>query len=246
MEIKLSCDELIATAPTVGFIFIPGILFADAPAKGKPLTPYEAFHCLCAKVNHTDKNFPKKGKWVTCKRGESIRSMQTWAGHFGWTVEEVQKFFIELLILGYLERPEKAISPDHIRIRHFEKLTGKDLLIEGAQGQEKKSITRKGNNPNNGAAGAQMVPGGGTPPPKPAPATAEMSEQERMFNEFMKIYHEVTNMPRLGQGKARRIWYTLTPEKQDEAIDMIEEYYDNLTDKKYCRRAASYLENEIE
>ena len=246
MNIKLTCDELIASAPTVGFIIVPGILFADTFVKREPLTGYEAFHCLCSKVNHTDKQFQKKGKWVTCKRGESIRSMQTWAGHFGWEVEKVQTFFIELLVLGYLERPGNAISPDHIRIRHYEILTGKQPVMEELPEQEKKSIIRRGNNPNNGAAGAQMAPVDGMPPTKPAPAATATDEQERMFNEFMKAYHEITKMPRLGQGKARRIWYTLSPEKQDEAIDMIEEYYDNLPDKKYCRRAASYLENEID
>lgn len=251
MKIKLSFDELIESAPVMGFIFTPLALFADASRKEEPLTEYEAWHLLCTKVNYADRHFKQQGKWVTCKRGESIQSTMTWAQLFGWTTQEVQAYFVKLLKLGYLERPEKAISPNHIRVRCYEKLTGKQRLV-----QEEKSAPYKGDRPDDGAAGTPVTPQGNTPPVLPILAgntgnaeDAEDAENEaeadRIYNEFFRAYHEITKMPRLGRGKARRIWDTMTPEKQDQAIDMIEEYYNSLPDKKYCRRAASYLEEEI-
>ena len=89
------------------------------------LTRFEAFMVLIAQVNFTDKKFKRDGVWVTCRKGESIKSLETWSKEFRWEEGEIRRFFEEMLEEGVLEVIDHPICEDHIRVANYDKLTGR-------------------------------------------------------------------------------------------------------------------------
>jgi hypothetical protein len=74
-------------------------------------------------------------------------------------------------------------------------------------------------------------------------AQTEKVEKRTLFDDFWEIYHTVTGMIPSEKMRARLAWNRLSDALQDKAIEGIKNYYDALTLKKYCRKAATYLEN---
>lgn len=61
------------------------------------------------------------------------------------------------------------------------------------------------------------------------------------FGAFWKKYHEVTQKQRINIGRARREWKKLSARERNTALAKVDEYYDNLTNTKFCMQAATYL-----
>jgi hypothetical protein len=74
---------------------------------------------------------------------------------------------------------------------------------------------------------------------EPAPV-----EERSLFDDFWEHYHKVTRMKPSERTRARAAWDKLTEEQQDRAIEGVEAYYEGLNLKMYCRKAATYLENQ--
>ena len=70
------------------------------------------------------------------------------------------------------------------------------------------------------------------------------SEKGITFEEFWDLYHTITHLPKTDNKPARSKWNRLTKGKKKLAIDNIRAYYDSLSDKKYCKKARTYLEDE--
>jgi hypothetical protein len=70
------------------------------------------------------------------------------------------------------------------------------------------------------------------------------SEKGITFEEFWDLYHTVTHLPKTDNKPARSKWNRLTKGKKKLAIDNIRAYYDSLSDKRYCKKARTYLEDE--
>lgn len=66
----------------------------------------------------------------------------------------------------------------------------------------------------------------------------------RYFDAFLEKFHEITRKPKTNIGRARREWKKLSVNERCLSLNHIDEYYDNLTDIKYCMQAASYLSNK--
>ena len=50
--------------------------------------------------------------------------------------------------------------------------------------------------------------------------------------------------PKTNIGRARREWKKLSPHERSLSLKNIDEYYDNLTDTKYCMQASTYLSDK--
>ncbi|PWE00029.1 hypothetical protein [Marinilabilia rubra] len=61
-----------------------------------PFTKREAWIHLLLTVNHKDMDVPIGDTIFTCKRGQSIRSLNTYAKDFNWTKSKVNRFFKQL------------------------------------------------------------------------------------------------------------------------------------------------------
>lgn len=61
------------------------------------------------------------------------------------------------------------------------------------------------------------------------------------FNTFWELYHSVTNLPKTDKDSSEKHWNKLKKSEQQKALDNIKSYYDSLNDKKYCKKARTYL-----
>ncbi|MEL5896019.1 hypothetical protein AAE250_21310 [Bacteroides sp. GD17] len=78
--------------------------------------------------------------------------------------------------------------------------------------------------------------------PSSRPGTARTKDAPGQdFATFWQKYYDVTEYPKINIGRARREWKKLSPQEKLLAIERIDEYYDHLSNLKYCKQAASYL-----
>lgn len=61
------------------------------------------------------------------------------------------------------------------------------------------------------------------------------------FEVFWKNYHEITGLPKTDREAAQKYWKKLTNKETIQANSNIENYYNSLKDKKYCKKARTYL-----
>lgn len=72
----------------------------------------------------------------------------------------------------------------------------------------------------------------------------ESSTSTITFDEFWENYHRITGLPKTDKEAAKTKWKRLSNKERNKADENIQAYYDNLNDKKYCRKARTYLENK--
>lgn len=61
--------------------------------ENRPHTRREAWEDILLMVNHTEVDVLVGGKRIICGRGQSIRSLDSWAKHFNWSKSKVKRFF---------------------------------------------------------------------------------------------------------------------------------------------------------
>ena len=64
------------------------------------------------------------------------------------------------------------------------------------------------------------------------------------FDTFWNKWHEVTNKPKTDRSAAEKKWKGLTNKEKQKALDNIENYFESLDNKKYCKKARTYLEDK--
>ena len=72
----------------------------------------------------------------------------------------------------------------------------------------------------------------------------ESSTSTITFDEFWENYHRITGLPKTDKEAAKTKWKRLSNKERNKADENIQAYYDSLNDKKYCRKARTYLENK--
>ena len=98
---------------------------------------------MLLEVNFTDRKVLIRNNLFECKRGESIRSLRSWANRFNTTPETVRHFFKLLQKDGMIETKNIGIST-HLKICNYDtyqdtldtKLTDTDTNITHQFGQE--------------------------------------------------------------------------------------------------------------
>ena len=61
--------------------------------KNRVKSEFEAWIIMLLEVNHAEEKVLIKNEIIICGRGESIKSLDTWAHMFGWTKSKVFRFF---------------------------------------------------------------------------------------------------------------------------------------------------------
>lgn len=64
------------------------------------------------------------------------------------------------------------------------------------------------------------------------------------FSLFWDSYHVITGMLKTDKDDAEKYWNKMSRPDQQKAIDNIQYYYDSLNDKKYCKKARTYLSDK--
>jgi DNA-dependent RNA polymerase auxiliary subunit epsilon len=72
----------------------------------------------------------------------------------------------------------------------------------------------------------------------------ESSTSTITFDEFWENYHRITGLSKTDKEAAKTKWKRLSNKERNKANENIQAYYDSLNDKKYCRKARTYLENK--
>jgi len=66
-------------------------------------------------------------------------------------------------------------------------------------------------------------------------------EKKEIFSLFWDNYHEITKLKKTDYAAAEKHWKRLTEKEKQKAIDNVQAYFDSLNDKKYCKKARTYL-----
>jgi hypothetical protein len=61
------------------------------------------------------------------------------------------------------------------------------------------------------------------------------------FEDFFNKYHEVTGLKKTDKEPARKHWSKMKVSERQEAINSIEAYWESLQNKKFCKKARTYL-----
>lgn len=64
------------------------------------------------------------------------------------------------------------------------------------------------------------------------------------FEAFWEKYYETTQKPKTNIGRARREWKKLSAHERSLSLSRIDDYYDHLTNTKFCMQPAAYLSDK--
>lgn len=64
------------------------------------------------------------------------------------------------------------------------------------------------------------------------------------FESFFDEYHKITKLNKSDKAAALKKWKTLTVSERTKALENISNYYNSLSDKKYCKKARTYLNDK--
>ncbi len=70
---------------------------------------------------------------------------------------------------------------------------------------------------------------------------SEQKKENLYFITFWDQYHLITGLSKTDKEATEKYWKKLKSDEQQKAIDNIKLYYDSLNDKKYCKKARTYL-----
>ena len=69
----------------------------------------------------------------------------------------------------------------------------------------------------------------------------KVKEINNNITKFWDSYHSITSLPKTDYQAALKYWNKLSESEQQKAIENIKPYFDSLKDKKYCKKARTYL-----
>ena len=87
--------------------------------ENRPHTKREAWEDILLYVNHKDSDVLIGNKVYTCKRGESLMSLGSWAAHFKWTRWRVKRFF-DLLASEHMIELKCDTKTTHLTVCNYE------------------------------------------------------------------------------------------------------------------------------
>jgi hypothetical protein len=61
------------------------------------------------------------------------------------------------------------------------------------------------------------------------------------FDDFWTAYHTITGLRPTDKEPARKYWKRMTIKEKNKAIEAIKPYFDSLNDKRFCKKARTYL-----
>jgi hypothetical protein len=64
------------------------------------------------------------------------------------------------------------------------------------------------------------------------------------FESFFTYYHNITKQSKTDKEASFREWKKLTKQEQMKANEKVNEYYNSLSDKKYVKKARTYLKDK--
>ncbi|MCH7963739.1 MAG: hypothetical protein IH852_07355 [Bacteroidetes bacterium] len=105
----------------------------------KPFSNGQAFIDMLLECNHKSKEVRIGNEIVYCNRGESIKSLDTWAKRWGWNKSRVRRF-LKLLEKANTIETKKARNTTYLSICNYDN-------YQGNQNENETKVKRIGNKP---------------------------------------------------------------------------------------------------
>lgn len=184
----------------------------------------KAWLTIILTVNFEDKKELIDGELIECKRGQSIYSLNSWCNIFGhnWSIQKVRTFF------KLLEKDSMIVTEG---LRKTTRLTVCNYdSYQNDQQTDNTQITHSQH-----AANRQVT------------TTKELKNDKKEKNNidsfflFWEHYHKTTGKQKTDKDSAIKYWNKLSITEQRKAYVMVKPYFDSLQDKKYCKKARTYL-----
>jgi hypothetical protein len=87
------------------------------------LSDFDAIMMILANVNYADLPIKIAGKEMTCRRGESFRSLTSWSEIFRWNISRTRRFLLKLKDMNLLEM-ENVVHTTRIRFVAYDYFVG--------------------------------------------------------------------------------------------------------------------------
>ena len=195
--------------------------------KSEPFTRGQAWVDLLLLANHENGFFYLRDHKINVGRGQVGWSQLKLAKRWKWSRSKTKKFIKDLEKEQQVAQ-QVSHSMSIITIVNYEKYQEKEQLDVQQKDNRKtterqqKDINKK-NNKND---------------------KNDKKEEEVEFNKFWESYHLTTNKPKTDKDAALKYWHKLNKTERQAAVMNIKKYYDSLDDKKYCKKARTYLSDK--
>lgn len=116
--------------------------------KNREFTKYEAWIDILLETNHSEQKVMIKEVLLTCKRGESVRSMKEWAKRWNWSKSKVKRFFDLLQSDSMIEYKNVQITT-HLTVCNYDSYQDKRNANETQTNTKRTSNEHQTNTNNN-------------------------------------------------------------------------------------------------
>jgi len=123
--------------------------------ENRPKTRREAWEDMLLLANHSGTKIPIGNELIDCKRGQSIRSLESWAKHFKWTKSKVKRFF-DLLVKDNMIETENLHKTTRITICKYDDYQNVRNRDE-TQNFENRNTGETDLNPNNKEKNKELI-----------------------------------------------------------------------------------------
>lgn len=187
--------------------------------ENRPHTKREAWEDLLLKVNHTEQSVLIGVTTIQCDRGQSVRSLDSWAKDFNWSKSRVLRFFRML---------QKCSM---IRLENVQKSTRLTICnYEDYQGERNDSETIAERQRNDNDIQTRMKR-------KKEDISCEMTQKdESSFLKFWNLYQK-----KCDRAKCEAKWKKLKPDEVKAIFQTLPSYIDSTPDVTYRKNPLTYL-----
>ena len=185
--------------------------------ENRPLTRREAWEDILLRVNYIEGESLFGNEKIICKRGQSIKSLDTWAKIFNWDKSKVKRFF-DLLQKNSMIVVENLHKTTRITVCKYED-------YQGDQNGNETHLKRKRN-----ADETEMKP------------IKEYKEEKEINNKLDFIIFWDTYNKKVGdKTKCQKIWDKLSLDTQKQIIDSLPLFISQSSDKQFQPHPLTYL-----
>ena len=191
--------------------------------KNREFTKYEAWIDILLETNHSEQKVLIKDALITCKRGESIRSMKEWAKRWNWSKSKVKRFFDLLQSDSMIEYKSVQITT-HLTVCNYDNYQDSRNATE-TQLKRKRNASETQTNTNNNVNKANNVNNG---------------NNIYTFDLFWDAYGK-----KVDRKKCESKWNNLPQKDKALILEFIPIYQAHQPEEQYRKNPYTFLNSEI-
>jgi hypothetical protein len=177
---------------------------------------------ILIEVNHTDREVLIGERVITCKRGQSLYSLETWAKR--WRVDKSKvRRFLELLKKENMIVTENVQKTTHLTVCNYASYNDK-------QHDSETKVKRKRND-------SEPIL---TPTKEGEELEKKDKKEKNSFDDFWGLYDKKVG----DKEKLEKKWFSLTDEERAAIFEHIPKYKESTPDKQYRKDPQTFLNNK--